>query len=53
LDEQARQHLLLARFPKASAAPVADRSLFWGVAIFEWGNDVAHPGPASPAGSKP
>jgi hypothetical protein len=54
LDEQARQHLLLARFPKApAAAPTGDRSLFWGVAIFEWGNDVVHPAPASPTGSKP
>ena len=53
LDEQARQQLLLARFKASAAALAGDRSLFWGVATFEWGNDVAHPGPASPAGSKP
>ena len=56
LDELARQHLALARFP-AKAVPLAGRSideggskvegqpsnnegLVWGIATIEWGNDV-------------
>lgn len=41
LDEQARQHLALCRFP---ARPTAnDNALVWGIATIEWGNDVAAP----------
>jgi hypothetical protein len=54
LDEQARRHLLLARFSGTSrAAPGPDQSLIWGIATFEWGNDVAHPPAASPAETTP
>ncbi len=49
LDEQARDHLALCRFPappgesvpwRTGATP-ADDSLVWGIATTEWGNDVA------------
>jgi hypothetical protein len=56
LDEQARQQLVLCRFP---ARPVLSRaegstsrvdSLVWGIATIEWGNDVATVNPkASPS----
>jgi hypothetical protein len=47
LDEQARRHLVLARFPQASTTSQGrDQSLIWGIATFDWGNDVAHPSPA-------
>jgi len=39
LDEQARQHLALCRFPIGST-PNRD-ALVWGIATIEWGNDVA------------
>ena len=58
LNEQARQHLILCRFP---ARPVLDTtegstsivdSLVWGIATIEWGNDVApvnpKAGPSAP-----
>ena len=38
LDEQARQHLALGRFP---ARPSNGDALVWGIATIEWGNDVA------------
>jgi hypothetical protein len=41
LDEQARQHLALCRFPKTSTSE--GESLVWGIATMEWGNDVAQP----------
>src|SRR5437764_10686624 len=41
LDELARQHLALGRFP-ARAAANGD-SLVWGIATIEWGNDVGGP----------
>jgi hypothetical protein len=43
LDEQARNYLARAHFHRRAGAP----SLFWGTATVEWGNDVAHPEPAS------
>ena len=56
LDEQARKHLALTRFtpgstrtmeavvPAAGETPATtERSLTWGIATIEWGNDVAHP----------
>ena len=48
LDEQARQHLALARFsPNASTPPSADQPDIWGIATVDWGNDVARlPAPA-------
>ena len=39
LDEQARQHLTLCRFPGGSTSN-AD-ALSWGIAAIEWGNDIA------------
>jgi hypothetical protein len=54
LDEQARRQLVLARFPQASRTTQgSDESLVWGIATFEWGNDVAHPPPASTASPAP
>jgi hypothetical protein len=54
LDEQARRQLLLARFPQASTAARGDgESLIWGVATFEWGNDIGHPPAASSPDSTP
>ena len=41
LDEQARQHLALGRFPRPSTSN--SDSLVWGIATIEWGNDVAQP----------
>jgi hypothetical protein len=44
LDEQAREHLSLARFPQAPASSsAAVPGLAWGTATVDWGNDVAHP----------
>jgi hypothetical protein len=54
LDAQARQHLVLARFPQAAATSQSrDQSLVWGIATFEWGNDVTQPPPASPISPAP
>jgi hypothetical protein len=39
LDEQARKHLALCRFPGRSTSANAD-DLVWGIATIEWGNDV-------------
>lgn len=41
LDEQARRHIVLARFPQIKTAN--DESLVWGVATLNWGNDIARP----------
>ena len=56
LNEQARKHLALTRFgprstttvgaavPAAGDTPATtERTLVWGIATVEWGNDVAHP----------
>lgn len=45
LDGQARQHIVLARFPQRSSDN--DDSLVWGVATVNWGNDVARPANAT------
>ena len=59
LDEQAREHLALCRFP---AKPVSSKvegsisngeSLSWGIATIEWGNDVAVAPNAKPSPSAP
>jgi hypothetical protein len=50
LDEQARQHLALCRFPTASTSS-AD-ALVWGIATIEWGNDIGAPN-AKPKPSAP
>jgi len=39
LDEQAREHLALCRFPANGQRD--DGSLVWGIATIEWGNDIA------------
>jgi hypothetical protein len=43
LDEQARQHLALVRFPQSAKTEPENQSLVWGIATVEWGNDVAPP----------
>jgi hypothetical protein len=51
LDEQARRYLALGRFSqRLIGTEKADRSLAWGMATVEWGNDVARP-KATPAGT--
>jgi hypothetical protein len=50
LDGQAREHLALCRFPGRSAS--AGDALVWGIATFEWGNDVVEPG-AKPTPTAP
>jgi hypothetical protein len=45
LDEQARQHLALCRFPSRAGSTGDD--LLWGIATIEWGNDVASVNPTS------
>jgi hypothetical protein len=45
LDEAARQHLALCRFPARPGSN--DDSLTWGIATIEWGNDVSAPNPKS------
>jgi hypothetical protein len=41
LDELARQHLALCRFPARAAAN--GEVLVWGIATIEWGNDIVAP----------
>ena len=44
LDEQARRYLVLGRFSQSLIiTEKADRSLAWGIATVEWGNDVTRP----------
>ncbi|HWY50384.1 MAG TPA: hypothetical protein VNW72_02780 [Chthoniobacterales bacterium] len=50
LDEQARAHLALCRFPPRSTS--AGDSLEWGIATVEWGNDIVEPG-AKPTPTTP
>lgn len=51
LDEQAREHLALCRFPARLVSSGVEgstsngESLIWGVATIEWGNDVAAANP--------
>ncbi|MEY2601801.1 MAG: hypothetical protein QOJ36_1120 [Verrucomicrobiota bacterium] len=58
LDEQAREHLTLCRFPGrlvlsgAEGSTSADDALVWGIATVEWGNDIVEPG-AKPTSSAP
>jgi hypothetical protein len=49
LDEQAREHLALCRFPIRSTSD--GDSLVWGTATIEWGNDVAAVNAKSTAGA--
>jgi hypothetical protein len=51
LDAQARQHLVLCRFPASSTIKnTTERSATWGVATIEWGTDIERP-QANPAPS--
>lgn len=44
LDEQARHYLMLCRFSaRSTTGGKNDKSLIWGIATIEWGNDVARP----------
>ena len=44
LDEQVRRYLTLCRFSQSPmSGEKVDRSLTWGIATVEWGNDVAQP----------
>lgn len=48
LDEQARHYLMLCRFARTrNAGSAGENQLHWGVAIIEWGNDVAAPPPSA------
>jgi hypothetical protein len=49
LDEQAREHLTLCRFPIRSTSN--GDSLAWGIATIEWGNDIAAGNAASTPGA--
>ncbi len=42
LDQLARKHLVLTRFPARSTTD-AHHDLIWGTATIEWGNDIARP----------
>ena len=50
LNEQAREHLTLCRFPGrpvlrgAEGSTSAGDSLVWGIGTVEWGNDIVEPG---------
>lgn len=48
LDEQARHHLALSRFPHRQS----HRGLIWATATIVWGNDIVAP-PAAPSGTAP
>jgi hypothetical protein len=49
LDEQAREHLALCRFPGRSTSN--GDPLVWGIATIEWGNDTAAGNAASTPGA--
>ena len=58
LDEQARQHLALCRFPTRPVPSGVEGStssadpVLWGIATIEWGNDIV-PASAKPTPSAP
>ena len=62
LDEQARQHLVLCRFPARAVPSRVEgpyrstsnaENLVWGIATIEWGNDVATASNVKPSPSAP
>ncbi|MEP6956592.1 MAG: hypothetical protein ABI883_07185 [Chthoniobacterales bacterium] len=54
LDLQARQHLLLCRFPEfENRKSDATHSLFWTTATIEWGNDLILPPAPAPSSAQP
>lgn len=46
LDQQARQHLITARFNPKTRTAEDSSSETWGIATLEWGNDVTAPSAA-------
>jgi hypothetical protein len=54
LDQQARLYLTRCRFPRSElGAGKSDASLAWGIAIIEWGSDIARPQPRQPVSTTP
>ena len=47
LDQQARLYITRCRFPRSElGGGKPDASLTWGIAIIEWGSDIARPQPS-------
>ena len=54
LDQQARLYLTLCRFSRSElGGGKPDASLTWGIAIIEWGNDIARPQARQPVSTTP
>jgi len=54
LDQQARLYLTRCRFPRSElGAGKPDASLAWGIAIIEWGSDIARPQARQPVSTTP
>ena len=54
LDQQARLYLTRCRFPRSELdGGKPDASLTWGIAIIEWGSDVARPQARQPGRATP
>ncbi len=54
LDEQARQHLLLCRFPMSeNQSSKIENFLIWTTATVAWGNDIASPPAAATESPRP
>ena len=54
LDEQARLYLTRCRFSRSElGGGKPDASLTWGIAIIEWGNDIARPQARQPVSATP
>jgi hypothetical protein len=54
LDQQARLYLTRCRFPRSELdGGKPDASLTWGIAIIEWGSEVARPQARQPVSTTP
>lgn len=54
LDQQARLHLTQCRFSRRElGGGKSDASLTWGIAIIEWGSDIARPQAKQPVSTTP
>jgi hypothetical protein len=54
LDQQARLYITHCRFPRSEpGAGKPDASLAWGIAIIEWGSDIAPPQTRQPVSTTP
>ena len=54
LDQQARLYLTRCRFSRSElGGGKPDASLTWGIAIIEWGNDIARPQARQPVSTTP